>query len=281
MTESGRPTIGHRVEARVRSRLEARTQATLAGRSSLMLRVFGRVFARDMAAQFHAVRCSGQPPTGPGPLVVFANHPSWWDGEVFAWLGATLFAGRRSFAPMEAAMLERYRFFRRLGAFGVAPGYAGASAFLAMGRAVLNLEDGLLLVNAEGRFRDVRDRPLQVAAGRAHLARWAPAARFIPLAVEYAFWDERRPNLLMRFGETVSARAVQGSGTAALNAVLAETMDALAIDAAARDPARFTTLLAGRTRINPVYDSWRRARALVQGRRFDPAHRPRLETSTR
>ncbi len=268
-------------EERACPRLEARTQAAVSDRSPLLLRFFGRVFERDLANQFHAVRCSGEPPTGAGPLVVFANHPSWWDGEVFAWLGATMFSDRRGFAPMEAAMLERYRFFRKLGAFGVAPGYAGAAAFLAMGRAVLGLEDGLLLVNAEGRFRDVRERPLQLAAGLAHLARWAPATRFAPLAIEYAFWDERRPNLLLRFGQPVSAETVALSGTAALDAALSSAMDALAVDAAARDPARFTTLLAGKTRINPVYDSWRSARAMLQGRRFDPAHQATPETSMR
>ena len=192
-----------------------------------------------------------------------------------------MFPGRRALAPMEAAMLERYRFFCKLGAFGVAPGYVGASAFLAIGRAVLGLQDGLLLVNAEGRFRDVRDRPLQVAAGLAHLARWAPQARFTPLAVEYAFWDERRPNLLLRFGDTVPAEAVRTLGSAALGEALSSAMDSLAVDAASRDPARFTTLLAGRTRINPVYDSWRRARAMMQGRRFDPAHQATPETSMR
>ncbi len=256
-------------------------RTALAERSPLMLRIFGHLFARDLAGAFHGVRCSGEPPTGAGPLVIFANHPSWWDGEVFVWLGATMFSGRRGFAPMEATMMERYRFFRRLGAFSVTPGYAGASAFLAMGRAVLDLEDGLLLINAEGRFRDVRDRPLQVADGLAHLAKWAPRARFVPMAIEYAFWDERRPNLLLRFGEALSAETVHASGAAALNTALAGAMDTLAADAAARDPARFTTLLAGKTKINPVYDSWRRARAFGRGRRFDPAHRASPGTPAR
>ncbi len=236
------------------------------------MRVFAKLFERDLVRTFHAVRCSGPVPSGPGPLVIFTNHPSWWDGEVFVWLGAAMFSDRRGFAPIEAAMLERYRFFRRLGGFGVAPGYAGASAFLAIGEAVLGLDDGLLFVNAEGRFRDVRERPVQVAPGLAHLARRVPAARFVPLAIEYAFWDERRPNLLLRFGEPVSIDPARSAASAALSRALGETMDALAADAVARDPARFNTLLAGRTRINPVYDGWRRARALVQGRRFDPAH---------
>ena len=237
----------------------------------MLARFFGALFRRDLARSFHAVRCSGAAPTASGPLVIFTNHPSWWDGELFVWLGATMFSHRRGFAPIEAAMLERYRFFAKLGAFGVAPGYVGAAAYLAAGRAVLALDDGLLLVNAEGRFRDVRERPLAVVPGLAHLAKRIPAARFVPLAIEIVFWDERRPNLLLRFGEALPARDAARPG--ALEEALAGTMNALAGDAAARDPALFTTLLSGKTGINPFYDGWRRAHALVRGRGFDPSHR--------
>lgn len=253
----------------------------LSDRSPFLLHFFGKLFERDLRGSFHAVRCSGAVPVAPGPMVIFANHPSWWDGEIFAWLNATMFGDRRGFAPIEAAMLERYRFFRRLGAFGVAPGYAGASSFLAVGEAVLKLQDGLLLVNAEGRFRDVRERPLQVAAGLMHLAKRAPNARFVPLAIEYTFWDERRPNLLLRFGEPIAAEAIVDRGSQALRDALSVAMDALAADARSRDPARFTTLLAGKTKINPVYDGWRRAKALLQGRRFDPAHGAGTDLPTR
>ena len=258
-------------ETRTSDRDEIARRA-LAERSPLLLRFFGKLFARDLAASFHAVRCSGDVPSGPGPLVLFANHPSWWDGEVFAWLSTTVFAERRCFVPIEAAMLERYRFFRKLGAFAVAPGYAGASAFLAVGEAVLGLPNGLLLVNAEGRFRDARERPLQVAAGLTHLAKRAPDACFVPLAIEVVFWDERRPNLLLRYGRPIDAGALRAQGRTVLRDALTGTMEALAADAVSRDPARFTTLLAGKTRINPVYDTWRRTKALLRGRRFDPAH---------
>ena len=264
-----------------RARHEQATQAVLAARSPLVLRFFGKLFERDLRRSFHAVRLSGRRPEAPGPLVIFANHPSWWDGEIFAWLGATTFAGWRAFAPIDASMLERYRFFRRLGAFGVMPGHAGASTFLAVGEAVLARDDGLLLVNAEGRFRDVRDRPLQVAPGLAHLAKRVPNARFVPLALEYAFWDERRPNLLLRFGDSIPADAVRATRGAILAEALTAAMDALATDAVARDPVRFTTLLAGKTKIDPIYDTWRRGKALIQGRRFDPAHGARGDTTTR
>ncbi len=263
-----------------RAQREQATQAVLAARSPLILRVFGKVFERDLRRSFHAVRLSGTLPFEPGPLVIFANHPSWWDGEIFAWLSATAFNGWRAFAPIDAAMLERYRFFRKLGAFGVTRGHAGASIFLDVAEAVLARDDGLLLVNAEGRFRDVRDRPLQVAPGLTHLAKLAPDARFVPLAIEYAFWDERRPNLFLRFGEGISADAIHATRGAVLGVSLAATMDALAEDVVARDPVRFTTLLAGRTRIDPIYDAWRRGKALIRGRRFDPAHGARRDADT-
>ncbi|REJ75036.1 MAG: hypothetical protein DWQ30_18640 [Acidobacteria bacterium] len=63
-------------------------------------------------------------------LVVYSNHPSWWDPILFYVAGGMLFPGRAGFGPMDAAQLERYRFFRRLGVFGVAPGRRGALSFL-------------------------------------------------------------------------------------------------------------------------------------------------------
>jgi DNA-binding FadR family transcriptional regulator len=65
-------------------------------------------------------------------------------------------------------------------------------------------------------------------------------------------------------------RIVVESGAAAL----AATMDRLAEDAIARDPARFATLLQGREGMGGIYDIWRKARAALRGERFDPRHHP-------
>jgi hypothetical protein len=53
---------------------------------------------------------------------------------------------------------------------------------------------------------------------------------------------------------------------------LTETLDRLAADVQARDPARFRPLLDGRAGIGGIYDGWRRLRAALTGRAFDPAH---------
>ena len=54
------------------------------------------------------------------PLVIYANHPSWWDAALVPVLLTRLFPSRRSFAPIDAVALRRYGFMRRLGLFGIA-----------------------------------------------------------------------------------------------------------------------------------------------------------------
>ena len=259
-------------------RAQVEAEQTVAGYSTLSFRFFAWLFTRDFVANFHAVRVLGSSPQPDvGPLVVVANHPSWWDGALFVWMSSALLDGRRCFTPMEARMLKRYSFFAKLGAFAVEPGtFGGASSFLATAEHVLKATEGAILINAEGHFADVRARPLAIAPGIAHLARRVPEATFVPLAIEYAFWDERRPNVLMRFGEPIPARSLAARSVTEINErfsdALAAALDELAKASMTRDPRLFRTVLAGRVGINAFYDLWRRARSALHRQRFSPAH---------
>jgi 1-acyl-sn-glycerol-3-phosphate acyltransferase len=260
-------------------RLELEAERILAQRSHLVIGAFAHIFRRALLRDFHAMRISrqGRPPDPATPrLVLYANHPSWWDAVAFLLLAETVFAGRTGYAPIDARMLRSYPFMRRIGAFGVEPvGRAGGAAFRAAARKILEAPEGLLLVTAQGRFADVRERPVALRPGLAHLAAWRPDATFVPLALDYVFWDERKPELLVRFGPPVPAASLPpevGERTNALARALEETMDALAAEAMTRDAARFDTLLAGRAGVGGVYDVWRRARAALRGERFSAAH---------
>src|SRR4051794_7196665 len=93
----------------------------LSRRSPALWSLFRRYAAGYLRRHFHAVRLSrsGRPPSRPvGPLVIVLNHPSWWDPLVCIAL-TELFPDRTGYAPIEAAALGRYRFFERLGFFGV------------------------------------------------------------------------------------------------------------------------------------------------------------------
>jgi 1-acyl-sn-glycerol-3-phosphate acyltransferase len=198
---------------------------------------------------FTAVRLSrsGDAPRLPdGPVAVVLNHPSWWDPLICMVLSG-LFAGRRHYAPIDAAALERYRFFSRLGFFGVERDrYRGARDFLRIGRAILGQPDSVLWVTAQGRFADARDRPVRLAPGVGHLLKGMTCGVVVPLAIELAFWDERLPEALAYFGEPLAVeRNVSSSEwTARLERALQAAQDALAAQVARRDPAAFRVLLA-------------------------------------
>lgn len=240
-------------------------------------------FERTLARDFDALRLPlwSAPPARdhPGPVVVYCNHPSWWDALVIVVLAARLYPDREPRAPFDARMLARYRVFEHLGAFGVdLESRRGAAQFLAQARAILAGRGTVLWITAQGRFADARARPLALRPGVARLPEIAPDALFVPLALEYAFWDERGPGAFAAFGPGVVgadlARLARPERLAALEAGLAATLDRLNADVVARDPGRFRLLLDGRKGVGGIYDLWRRLAALARGRPFDPAHHP-------
>lgn len=242
-----------------------------------MARYFARFFRRHM----NALRLArwGEPVVAPGsgPLVIYVNHPSWWDAAVIVLAAKALLPGHETYAPFEAAMLRKYRIFGRIGAFAVdLESRRGAAAFLVASADVLSRPERALWITAQGRFSDVRERPLGLKPGLARLAEIAPNALFLPLAIEYGFWTERGPEAFLAFGPLRRGEDLlaleREARLASLEAGLVTTLDRLSLDVISRDPDRFRTLIEGRAGVGGVYDGWRRVAALVRGRRFDPAH---------
>ena len=245
---------------------------------------FQFIFARFCRKHVRALRVArwGWPAEDAedAPLVVFANHPSWWDGMAFMLLSTRVLRSHRMFVPMDAEALGRYRFMRRIGVFGVdAATPRGALAFLRVAGEVLRGPRHALWMNAPGRFQDPRQRPVLVAPGLVRLAEIAPAARFVPLALEYPFWSERKPEMLAAFGPAISGVALAAlprpDRAGQLRDALTAAMDRLADDAQAREPERFDTVLQGREGMGGIYDLWRGAVATLRGQRFDPRHAAR------
>ena len=249
----------------------------VARRSPALAWFFSGVMARAMRRSFRAVRllAPGLPPLPPGrPLVIYSNHPSWWDPAFYMALHPRLFPGREGYGPIEAAQLRRYRFFARVGLWGVEEGRAGAASFLRTAEAILQDPARVIWMTAQGRFADPRERPLRLRAGLSHLLARAPHAIVLPLALEYPFWGERRPEALAHFGPPLDG--AEGLGAAAwaarLEEALTEACDRLAAASAARDPSAFVTILDGRRGVCGPYGLWQRLLALLTGRRHDPDH---------
>jgi 1-acyl-sn-glycerol-3-phosphate acyltransferase len=230
-----------------------------------LLRLF-TVYSRwYLRRHFHAVRVSGVSLAdlpADQPLLIYLNHPAWWDPMIALLLATEQLADRRHFAPIEAAMLERFRFFGKLGFFGIEKeGPRAAARFLRLGQAALARPDRALWVTAQGEFVDVRQRPIDLRPGVAHLARRLERGLVVPIALEYAFWEQRLPEALVRVGEPIP---IEGADEAPvdrwqrrLREGLTQAMDRLAADVQRRDPARFRTMLAGAGGVSIVYDTWR------------------------
>ncbi len=142
----------------------------------------------------------------------------------------------------------------------------GAREFLRTSRSILARPRTALWITPQGRFADARERPPGVQPGVAHLAHRLKQAVILPLALEYPFWEERRPEALARFGQAIvvergTDRTVEGWRTC-IEAALTRTQDALDCEARYRDPAAFETLVGGKAGVGGVLDGarWLRAR---------------------
>ncbi len=250
--------------------------------SKPVLMLFRRIVRGYFRRHFHAVRTAhAERFEGvEGPLIVYANHSSWWDPMVCVLLASALMPKRKHYAPMDAAALEKYGILKRIGIFPVEMKTArGAVQFLRTGEAILK-DGGVLWVTPQGRFSDVRERPLEFKPGMAALAARVAAAQgactLLPLAIEYPFWDERLPETLLYFAEPLqviageTAEAVQQRSTAALETALVEMRKR----AIARSANGFEVLSQGSLGTGGFYAVIQRMKAFVRRKPYVAEHSP-------
>ncbi len=239
------------------------------------LRIADWYVRRFMRKHFHAVRLARPErwPRQARPLIVCVNHPSWWDPLMGYLLSRRLAPERRHYAPMDARAFTRYQVLSKIGLFPVEQGTArGAAQFLRASAGVFRDPDAVLWVTPQGTFTDARARPAEFRPGLAALPRRMPRVTVLPLALEYTFWDERRPEALALLGEPMSFEGGRAEGGQGLERAMEAAQDELAGLARRRDPAPFMSALEGRSGTAGVYELWERGRALVSGKRYEAEH---------
>ncbi len=257
--------------------------STLPTRWPWFIRGFNRHVRRYVRKHFHAVRlanASAPIPDDDAPLLVALNHPGWWDPMLGAIL-TDLFPRHAHYAAIDALMLKKYWAFNKLGFFGVdQTSLRGGAQFLRTGLDILSEDKRAVWVTAQGGFADVRTRPLNLKGGVGHLAAKLTRGWVLPVALEYTFWTESKPEALVRVGEPLpmvsreTTASTHGSKdwTQRIEVALTAALDGLNADAISRDPARFTTILGGTAGVGGVYDAVRRGVAFATGQKFDPSH---------
>ncbi len=197
------------------------------------------------------------------PLLITMNHQSWWDPMIGLALASELWPARRAIAPMDATQLIKFPILRKIGIFGIHPD--DPASMNAMGEFVAQrfseLSKPTLLLTPQGQFADLR-APLVIRPGTAALAARFSTCRVLSVSIEYTFWLDQKPEVLIRIQEVPRP---EPTSTTSWRRAITQTMEAnaaaLAALVIARDPAPFTTLIGGSSSgTNPFYNLWNRLR---------------------
>ncbi len=200
--------------------------------------------------------------THAGPTILLLNHQSWWDPILTVALVDRFTPTREVFAPMDRAMVEQFAFMRKLGLFGVDLDDPGAFKALIQYASKLSREspNPSFWITPQGRFADVRE-PLELRPGAAAIAarlgKDGTPPRVLSLAIEFAFWEDRKPEVLLLAKQCPPP---ERATTSLWQRQMTESMQAAMADLAelviARDTSAFENVLgSGASGVNPVYDS--------------------------
>ena len=140
------------------------------------------------------------------PTVIFAPHCNWWDGIVLYNITHRIFHKEIRLMVEE---LNRFPLLRRGGAFSVNKKSA-QSAMTALKYSVDVLGDcrNILGIFPQGIIRPPHFRPICFQTGLAYIAQNAVKrygkVNLIPVAIEYPFLRDNRPEVLVKFGDKVT-----------------------------------------------------------------------------
>ena len=199
------------------------------------------------------------PQPADGPLIVYMNHPSWWDGYMAFVLNRMLLRGRyQGYAMMEQPQLERYRFFSWSGAFSVHRHDARSAmrSVRYIGRLLAERRNRCMYIFPQGEITPNDRRPLAIFSGLARVVRLAGGATLWPAALRYEFRGEQRPEAFIRIGPAhhAPARADARALSQEVGRRLTAACDALRDEYTAGDLDGYEVLLRGRPGVNRLFD---------------------------
>ena len=215
--------------------------------------IFGRlmraVMRRRLRRGLSAVRIEGlerlRALSARGPLLLCANHVSFWDGFLCALIADRL--GLDARALMLASQLQAMPMLRHAGGVGVdlADPRDGARAIRLAAR-LLDRPGRALWLFPQGAQRPQWARPLGFRRGAELIARLAPGALVVPVALHYELSEGERPEAHVALGELLP----RGAPIEQLEAAVVELLEGIK-----------GGILAGA----PAPSIWERPRRLGQG----------------
>jgi len=196
------------------------------------------------------------------PMIICANHSSWWDGYVALLVSRQL--GVDPYLMMEEVQLRRYFFFSWIGCFSV-DRHDPRSALESLQYAARLLKEQrgrMVWLFPQGEISPNDHRRLKFFTGAAYLARMSRPVLLYPLAIRIEYLAEQRPDLFISLCEPLHVDAEQTrtpgflkSCTHQLEERVTAELDHLRNDVIASDYSSFTLIMHGKASTNRIFDT--------------------------
>lgn len=164
------------------------------------------------------------------PILVVANHASWWDGFLVRELHRRLRPDRPFLTVMLEEQLRRHPFLRRLGGVGLVPGSTASLRGLLdrLGRLGSEAQGAMVLLFPQGRLWPSHRRPLDFRPGLRAIRRVLPGSWVLPLGIHLCpgarpgqeAWISAAPPVAPGDDEGGDPGAMEARVTAELDAIL-------------------------------------------------------------
>jgi chlorobactene lauroyltransferase len=196
------------------------------------------------------------------PIIVCANHASWWDGYMATLVERSL--GLDTYLMMEEPQLRRYFFFAWAGCFSVdRQNTRSALQSLQYAARLLKEKPGRMVwLFPQGEIFPNDRRPLAFYNGASYLARMTAPVVLYPVATRIEYQAEQRPDLFISVGEPlrVDAEDTRAAGflkanTKQLEQLVTSELDLLHADINSHNLDCFSCIMRGRSSINRIFDA--------------------------
>lgn len=150
---------------------------------------------------FNKIRMIGEVEKKDLPVLLIANHFSWWDGFFISYFNKQK-TGKRFNIMMEEKQLTENRFLNYGGVYSVRKNSRDLMESLHYTIELLNDSNNLVALFPQGKFESKYQYPLNFEKGLGWLLKKLPSeVHFIFMANQVEYFNSAKPNLFMHFQE--------------------------------------------------------------------------------
>lgn len=141
-------------------------------------------------------------------LIVTPNHFSWWDGFFIDYLFKH-FSKRKLHIMMLEEQLRRYWFFKKLGAFSISPRSTKSIIETAeYAKEILRDANNFVVYYPQGKIEPFDAVRMNLQNGLKYfIPQNEPEAAILPIAFKIQFFEEKTPEIVVRFGDLIESGA--------------------------------------------------------------------------